>query len=340
MTGMPGATIPADSVADKDNTSGSDVLTETAEDKVRNMSDQTLWPNNNSESEKGMIFSTLLREWGAPNIGVQEVLELDGLFNAKAESMYGLILLSRWAPSETENELSEAPTSVWFANQVQSFSCATVSLMNIIMNRPELDLGEELNAFRALTQPLDPLERGWQLDRNDKIRDIHNSFGTDIDKAKVDYKLQQDYDEAERRKKQAARRGKKRRGKARRKKKEREEDGGIEENGFHFIAYVPVAGAVWKMDGMEKLPRKLGEITAGGTWLCPVLAEVMKMRETAAVNQFEVSLLSLVERVDDSGVGAEVKQMEEARQDWGPLLTTLLKLHSQRGDLKEVMGVN
>ncbi|RMZ85487.1 hypothetical protein DV737_g722, partial [Chaetothyriales sp. CBS 132003] len=288
-----------------------------------------------------MIFSTLLREWGAPNIDVQEVLELDGLFNAKAESIYGLILLSRWAPSETENELSEAPARVWFANQVQSFSCATVSLMNIIMNHPELDLGDELNAFRTLTQPLDPLGRGWQLDRNDKIRDIHNSFGTDIDKAKVDYKLRQDYEEAEKRKKQAARRGKKRGGKGRRKKKVREEEGGEgEENGFHFIAYVPVAGAVWKMDGMERLPRKLGDITAGETWLFPVLAEVMKMRETAAVNQFEVSLLSLVERVDDSGLGAEVEQMEQARQDWGPLLTTLLKLHSQRGDLKELMGGN
>ncbi|RMD41020.1 hypothetical protein DV735_g4131, partial [Chaetothyriales sp. CBS 134920] len=222
-----------------------------------------------------MIFSTLLREWGVPKICVQEVLELEGLFEGRAESIYGLILLSRWTASEKDNELDEAPTGVWFANQVQSFSCATVSLMNIIMNHPELDLGEDLNAFRSLTQPMNSLERGWELDGNDKIRNIHNSFGTDIDKA--------------------------------------------------------------KMDGMEKLPRKLGDISTGDSWISPVLAEVMDMREKAAVNQFEVSLLSLVQRLDDSEIGAEAEQMEQAREDWGPFLTTLLKLHGQRGDLKQIM---
>ncbi|RMZ82308.1 hypothetical protein DV738_g1818, partial [Chaetothyriales sp. CBS 135597] len=289
-----------------------------------------------------MIFSTLLREWGVPNICVQEVLELDGLFDARAESIYGLILLSRWTASETVNELSEPPDGVWFANQVQSFSCATVSLINIVMNHPELDLGEDLNAFRSLTQPMNPLERGWELDRNDKIRDVHNSFGTDIDRAKVDYKLQQDFQEAKKQAKEAERRSKKKGGAngSRKKRKQREDESVEEENGFHFIAYVPVAGAVWKMDGMERLPRKLGDITPGDSWISPVLAEVINMRETAAVNQFEMSLLSLVQQLDHSGIAAEADQMDKAREDWGPFLTTLLKLHGQRGDLKEIMGGN
>ena len=125
-----------------------------------------------------MIFSTLLREWGAPNIDVQEIFELDYLFDAKPESTYGLILLSRWAPADTENDITKAPEGVWFANQVQSFSCATVAIMNIIMNHPELDLGQYLNTFRTVTNSMKPLDRGWTLDRNDKIRDVHNSFGT------------------------------------------------------------------------------------------------------------------------------------------------------------------
>ena len=63
--------------------------------------------------------------------------------------------------------------------------------------------------------------------------------------------------EWEKKKKQAAKGGKKkgRKGDKKKKKKQDEEE---EENGFHFIAYVPAAGAVWKMDGMERLPRKLG----------------------------------------------------------------------------------
>ena len=28
--------------------------------------------------------------------------------------------------------------------------------------------------------------------------------------------------------------------------------------GFHFIAYVPINGDVWKFDGLERQPQKLG----------------------------------------------------------------------------------
>lgn len=31
------------------------------------------------------------------------------------------------------------------------------------------------------------------------------------------------------------------------------------ENAFHFIAFVPVAGKVWKLDGLERQPRSLGK---------------------------------------------------------------------------------
>ena len=29
--------------------------------------------------------------------------------------------------------------------------------------------------------------------------------------------------------------------------------------GFHFIAFVPVDGRVWKLDGLERQPQNLGE---------------------------------------------------------------------------------
>jgi ubiquitin carboxyl-terminal hydrolase L5 len=124
-----------------------------------------------------MVFAALLREWGAPNVNVHEIVELDALFEKKPESTYGLILLSRWAPAETPNDITTAPEGVWFANQVQSFSCATVALINIIMNHSELNLGQHLNDFRRETSTMNPLDRGWALDKDDTIRDVHNSFG-------------------------------------------------------------------------------------------------------------------------------------------------------------------
>ena len=279
-----------------------------------------------------MIFSTLLREWGAPGIDVHEIVDLNMLFDVKPESTYGLVLLTRWAPADTDNDITLEPEGVWFANQNQSYSCATVGIMNIIMNHPELDLGQHLNQLRTSTANMKPIDRGWALDQDDTIRDVHNSFGTSIDKAKIDSKLHQDFSTAERKKKAAAN-GKKGR-KGRKKKKTAEEE---EENGFHFIAYVPAAGAVWKMDGMEAMPRRLGDVNPGDSWLAVSLADLQSMWEKAAVNQFEVSLLSLVERTDTSELGAEIRKMEEEREDWGSLLTTLLKIHAKKGDIKEIM---
>ena len=36
--------------------------------------------------------------------------------------------------------------------------------------------------------------------------------------------------------------------------------------GFHFIAFVPIDGHVWILDGLERQPRNLGR--------CPILHEV------------------------------------------------------------------
>ena len=103
---------------------------------------------------------------------------------------------------------------------------------------------------------------------------------------------------------------------------------------------------------MERLPRKLGmclgpllcslltladDLQPGDNWLAKSLGDLQGMWEKAIVNQFEVSLLSLVERTDFLKVPTEMRQMDQAREDWGPLITTLLKIHAKKGDLKEVL---
>lgn len=65
------------------------------------------------------IFSTLLKEWGVSSVQVNEVVPLDSIFALPSESVYGLIFLSRWTAAETENGTTEAPSGVWFANQVR-----------------------------------------------------------------------------------------------------------------------------------------------------------------------------------------------------------------------------
>ena len=64
------------------------------------------------------------------------------------------------------------------ANMTQTVNnaCATIALMNIVMNVPDIDLGDSLKAFKESTRRLKPPYRGRALGCNDFVRNIHNSF--------------------------------------------------------------------------------------------------------------------------------------------------------------------
>ena len=249
------------------------------------------------------------------------------------EDVYGLIFLSRWAAPEMENETTEAPTGVWFANQTLSNSCATVALMNIINNHATINLGEVLNDFRKNTIEMSPKERGLALDAFDFVRDVHNSFATEFDKMSVDLRLKQDAAWAERKKKAAvaaARRGRK-------KRKSAYEPADDDEGGLHFVAYVEANSAVWRMDGLERLPRRLVAVDEGGSWVATVLPELQAQLESAAVNDMEYSLLALTAMRDSWGVEADRVKMDRARENWGPFLSHMVKLHAHKGTLKQMI---
>jgi ubiquitin carboxyl-terminal hydrolase L5 len=50
--------------------------------------------------------------------------------------------------------------------------------MNIINNRQDVQLGEQLEQFRTSTAQLSSKDRGLALDAFDHVRNIHNSFAT------------------------------------------------------------------------------------------------------------------------------------------------------------------
>ena len=67
----------------------------------------------------------------------------------------------------------------------------------------------------------------------------------------ADLGLQNDFEKWEKSKKNPKR--KKATDNNRKKKKDEEEPG------FHFIAYVPINGSVWKLDGLQRHPVNLGK---------------------------------------------------------------------------------
>lgn len=54
---------------------------------------------------------------------------------------------------------------MWFANQLSDDACASLALLNIALNCPDLAIGEELTAFRNETEGMSPVVGGrfWGL---------------------------------------------------------------------------------------------------------------------------------------------------------------------------------
>ena len=116
------------------------------------------------------IFNQLLWDIGVSHAQIHEIYSLDlesfesikfprtFLFHViNNRPVHGLIFLFHWKqePNEEEVELS-CPEDLWFANQVIDNSCASLALLNIILNVPDLDIGDHLSQFRDFTKDFSP----------------------------------------------------------------------------------------------------------------------------------------------------------------------------------------
>ena len=101
-----------------------------------------------------------------------------------------------------------------------------------------------------------------------------------------------------------------------------------DEEGFHFIAYMPIDGHVWKLDGLDSFPQDIGTFDAadGGDWMNitqPMLQTRMAMYEGAEI---EFNLMAVVhdpivkdrERLVRNVKEIQVieKKLDEVVEDW------------------------
>ncbi|KAI0893187.1 cysteine proteinase [Annulohypoxylon nitens] len=217
------------------------------------------------ESEPG-FFNAMLQELEAKDFKVQEVYSLDPeTLGFLPKPVYGLIFLYEYESDGEQNDDSResCPDDLWFANQTTANACATVALMNIIMNAEDINLGVQLQEFRESTKALPSPHRGNELDRNDFIRSIHNSVARRIDLIAEDLALDNKYEESFKKKSQKFFRAK--RSKA-----------NVETN-YHYIAYVPKNGQTWELDGLQSKPLRLGPVGDFGTsWLDTASAAIQE----------------------------------------------------------------
>ncbi|KAI1105422.1 cysteine proteinase [Jackrogersella minutella] len=208
------------------------------------------------ESEPG-FFNAMLQELGAKDFKVQEVYSLDPeILEFLPKPVHGLVFLFEYEGDNdpSDDNRQDCPDHLWFANQTTANICATVALMNIVMNAEDAGLGPELQKFKDSTKEVPPPHRGYFLDGNDFIRSVHNSVARRIDLLAEDLALDNKYEESLKVKKKS------------RKKSSRStrKHTNVETN-YHYIAYVPVNGQIWELDGFQVKPLCLGNIA--DSWL-------------------------------------------------------------------------
>ncbi|KAF2851271.1 cysteine proteinase [Plenodomus tracheiphilus IPT5] len=258
--------------------------------------DKTNWQGFCEIESDPAYFSVILREMGVKDVTVREVFAMDPdyLQESLPQPIHGLILLFHYREFGNEDQPAECPSDVWFANQLPAQnSCATLAMINILMNSTNVQIGEHLSQFKDFTKDFAPYQRGEALASFDYIKRIHNSFAKKMDILESDKLLFSKVSRAQRLKAQqqesestTANKNKNKRGTKSRRRAPSTDSATTttstheshKETGHHFIAFLPIGTQVWKLDGLDKQPTIMGTFdpnsssnnSAQKTWLSAV----------------------------------------------------------------------
>lgn len=247
------------------------------------------------------FFNVMLREMGVRGVSVREIFSLDSEMLAfLPRPVYGVIFLFRWKEDEEFVDTRyKAGTKVWFANQTVSNACASYAMVNIVNNIPNLELGPHLDHFREFTKDFTPALRGDALANFDFVKQIHNSFTRKMDRLNGDLHMKNQLDDS---------------GKTGRKRKAVDD---TEDAAHHFIAFMPIDGVLWKMDGLEWQPRSLGKVRSDD-WLDQVKASIESRMSRYSDDEIDFAILGIVQdplqsRIADLAVNINALQQITSR---------------------------
>ena len=189
------------------------------------------------------VFTELLEKIGAKGLAVEEVFDLtEKQYLQQLGHVYGFIFLFRYTKNtEQRNVLTDYDPQLIFSRQMITNACGTQAIMNLIMNIPDLEMGPELKELKDFISALDSESRGIAFGNSSLLRENHNSF------AKPEPFIYQ--------------------------QTRRAKDG---DDVFHFVAYVPFKKQVYELDGVEKGPILLGEVSESKDWIDIASEEINK----------------------------------------------------------------
>ncbi|CAF0759508.1 unnamed protein product [Brachionus calyciflorus] len=288
------------------------------------------------ESDPG-VFTELIRGFGVKGVQVEELYSLDPESFASLKPIHGLIFLFKWI-GNSEIDGSYVKDSrlddIVFVRQVIENACATQAIISVLLNcnHEDINLGNNLTEFKQFVANFDPDTKGLALSNSEVIRQVHNSF-------------------------------------ARQQLFEIEEKAPTkEEDAFHFVAYLPIKGRLYELDGLKEAPVDLGEIPAGVDWtdvVRPVLEKRMMKYSEGEIHfnlmalvsdrkmlyERELQMLSQISSMDSDEMAIRIKELESLIEDeerkalaarkenvrrkhnYLPLIVELIKVLAEQGKL-------
>lgn len=133
------------------------------------------------ESDPG-LFSLLIEDCGVTGVRVEEVYDITRKLEGK---VYGFVFLFRWGGERRARKKSmaiedsyvmesEIVNRMFFAHQIINNSCATHSLLSVLLNCPNIDLGPTLSRLKEFTAGLDPESKGLAIANMVELAQAHN----------------------------------------------------------------------------------------------------------------------------------------------------------------------
>lgn len=245
------------------------------------------------ESDPG-VFTELISSIGVKGVQVDELYDLEAKSLEDLKPVYGLIFLFKWQKETDAREVMTEYPGVFFANQVIPNACATQAILSVILNRPDLDIGAELSTFKEFTQDLPSDARGLAINST-SIRTAHNSFARPEPFSFEGKKATEDDDV------------------------------------FHFVAYVPVDGQVYELDGLREGPILLGACN-NDNWTSVAAESIRGRIATYSAKEIKFNLLALHEK-PKARMERKLNELKQRETELKGQLANLAQSEEERANL-------